>query len=595
MNGALVRSLTLALIPFFVGSWCLGQDSSMSNSRRKNVATTKINFPGSQESRSLLAKMTEENQRQSKRDIGREKETQKRPNNDFLDGRRSRSARPAVRKQDLQYQYPVFKQKVNSRPHPVTHQRPVRVVSPRRIGLQPENSNEVSNPQDKFVGSENTNASLSLAAGALRGRSSNVATPAEAALLVSVLESNPFPDQESYQIVEVPTPVAVRSDTRLNKNSPMAKTLDSRKRRPKDVLLGRKPDQASLKLSPPTDPNASEVNENVFKSRVPLPPFSSNTDRTAKHELITTHFSDQKISVDVGAQSRERLRFNKPAQDQSVGANDQQPKLDNVESVESEKFTGRSKEARSVVEVSKILMHGQQRYVPNRPAQNSTVIQMSFGDQEQPRLEEQDLVFESDVDVSSDPESVNTVPLEPVNEEQDEVQQNQRASYLSDLRRGLSIAPAQLALNYVDDDGTQVPTSAMQRRHLVEFGGFYTNSLSSDPIRTNPDATVWGPNCGVWVTPNICYPALYFEDENLERFGARRPFLQPGWSAVHFFGSAIRLPYMVGLDPFQKCKYRTGYQRPGSSGCYQRGRFVWHPQAGTFQALLITAGIFALP
>ena len=68
-----------------------------------------------------------------------------------------------------------------------------------------------------------------------------------------------------------------------------------------------------------------------------------------------------------------------------------------------------------------------------------------------------------------------------------------------------------------------------------------------------------------WEAPNIRYQPLYFEDVALERYG--RSYcdhrLQTASSAVHFFASALILPYHLHVDHPFRCDYPLGYARPG--------------------------------
>jgi hypothetical protein len=75
----------------------------------------------------------------------------------------------------------------------------------------------------------------------------------------------------------------------------------------------------------------------------------------------------------------------------------------------------------------------------------------------------------------------------------------------------------------------------------------------------------WQPTTFTWIASSLCHKPLYFEDVQLERYGhSAGPLKQPVLSAAHFFGSAIFLPYKIGLHPPNECIYTLGYYRPGS-------------------------------
>ena len=173
--------------------------------------------------------------------------------------------------------------------------------------------------------------------------------------------------------------------------------------------------------------------------------------------------------------------------------------------------------------------------------------------------------------------------------------EQQRNVYRQQLHRPMTLTPAQLTLQYVDDEGEAVPGTLAQRTYLLDFAGYQNTAGLGNGIRVGQDGFAFQPQCATWASPNLCYQPLYYEDANLERFGARFPFWQPAIAAVHFFGSTIRLPYMMGLDPPHECFYAAGYGRPGNGYCYQREHLVWSLKGASLQALLITGAVFALP
>lgn len=67
-----------------------------------------------------------------------------------------------------------------------------------------------------------------------------------------------------------------------------------------------------------------------------------------------------------------------------------------------------------------------------------------------------------------------------------------------------------------------------------------------------------------WAAPAWCHRPLYYEEQNLERYGFSRPCIQPALSAAHFFGSTFALPWLMLADPPGECVYPLGAQRVGS-------------------------------
>lgn len=166
----------------------------------------------------------------------------------------------------------------------------------------------------------------------------------------------------------------------------------------------------------------------------------------------------------------------------------------------------------------------------------------------------------------------------------------QRAEYRADLRSPMSANPAHMTLSYVDDAGKSVPMTEDRQLYLLNFAGYHYSPLDNATVRNHCQAKT-----ALWASPNYCHRPLYFEDVNLERFGARHPFLQPALSGLHFFGSTIRLPYQMAQTAPSDCRYEAGHGRPGNHYCYQRERLPTDFKALSFQALLTTGLIFALP
>jgi hypothetical protein len=74
----------------------------------------------------------------------------------------------------------------------------------------------------------------------------------------------------------------------------------------------------------------------------------------------------------------------------------------------------------------------------------------------------------------------------------------------------------------------------------------------------------WPENCVLWTASSLCHKPLYFENEQLERYGhSHGPVMQPIRSTAHFFTSLALWPYQTGIHPPTECVYALGYYRPG--------------------------------
>ena len=120
------------------------------------------------------------------------------------------------------------------------------------------------------------------------------------------------------------------------------------------------------------------------------------------------------------------------------------------------------------------------------------------------------------------------------------------------------------------------------------------NTSTIDSAHAAPDyfqvgcAPVWK----TWESPNVRYCPLYFEDENLERYGHHYNHLQPFVSGVRFFSGVVALPYKWGALHNQGCEYGLGYDRPGNCNPAYRTSIDHSPEGVILQALTV-GGILA--
>lgn len=91
-----------------------------------------------------------------------------------------------------------------------------------------------------------------------------------------------------------------------------------------------------------------------------------------------------------------------------------------------------------------------------------------------------------------------------------------------------------------------------------------------------------------WESPNVRYRPLYFEDENLERYGhSAGHHLQPYKSGVHFISRVVTLPYQVAARGTRDCEYGLGYFRPGNCNPAYRQQFELSKRGVVAQALTV--------
>jgi hypothetical protein len=104
------------------------------------------------------------------------------------------------------------------------------------------------------------------------------------------------------------------------------------------------------------------------------------------------------------------------------------------------------------------------------------------------------------------------------------------------------------------------------------------------------------PMTFTWKASGLCHKPLYFEDEDLDRYGHTwGPFLQPVLCGAHFFASIGMLPYNIGLQPPTECIYSLGYYRPGSCAPYKIDPMPITVRAAACEAGAATGIYFFLP
>ncbi len=75
----------------------------------------------------------------------------------------------------------------------------------------------------------------------------------------------------------------------------------------------------------------------------------------------------------------------------------------------------------------------------------------------------------------------------------------------------------------------------------------------------------WAQQTYTWKASDLCHKPLYFEDEQLERYGhSAGPVLQPIKSTAHFFVRMVTLPCQMKHHPINECQYALGFYRPGN-------------------------------
>ncbi len=106
----------------------------------------------------------------------------------------------------------------------------------------------------------------------------------------------------------------------------------------------------------------------------------------------------------------------------------------------------------------------------------------------------------------------------------------------------------------------------------------------------------WEQTTYLWKASAMCHKPLYFEDEQLERYGhSFSPCFQPFVSGAHFFTHVPVLPYCMGVEPPNECIYALGYYRPGSCAPYMCNPIPLSLRGALFEAGVFTGAAAILP
>lgn len=106
----------------------------------------------------------------------------------------------------------------------------------------------------------------------------------------------------------------------------------------------------------------------------------------------------------------------------------------------------------------------------------------------------------------------------------------------------------------------------------------------------------WEQTTYMWKASAMCHKPLYFEDEQLERYGhSFSPCFQPFISGAHFFCTLPVLPYCMGVEPPCECIYALGHYRPGNCAPYMCNPIPLSCRGALFEAGAVTGAAIALP
>ncbi len=179
-------------------------------------------------------------------------------------------------------------------------------------------------------------------------------------------------------------------------------------------------------------------------------------------------------------------------------------------------------------------------------------------------------------------------PVLRTQDQSDDFQQR-RDTYINELKRGMSPVPLRAAMDY--NVTTVAPDHSFN--YILHFDGFAVLPVHGYGVRSNNFGQLWDGKLSNWQSPNIRYQPLYFEQANLERYGVETRF-PVAHSGVHFFTSAVMLPYQMGVNHPCDPVYPMGMDRPGNCTTPYGYRPTLNPRGLSFQSLFTVGAAFAL-
>jgi hypothetical protein len=167
-----------------------------------------------------------------------------------------------------------------------------------------------------------------------------------------------------------------------------------------------------------------------------------------------------------------------------------------------------------------------------------------------------------------------------------------------EVARGRVTGFAHLRVEVTDDKGVPI---RIRLRDLNEDDICFLAAWCGVPSECRLDdvalaARNWTPITMTWKASALCHKPLYFEEEQLERYGhTTGPIFQPVVSGAHFFANIALLPYNMGIHPMSECQYALGYYRPGSCAPWMIPPFPLSARGALAETGVILGGFYLIP
>lgn len=104
------------------------------------------------------------------------------------------------------------------------------------------------------------------------------------------------------------------------------------------------------------------------------------------------------------------------------------------------------------------------------------------------------------------------------------------------------------------------------------------------------------PTTFTWTASALCHKPNYFEQIELERYGhTPGPILEAPMAGVKFTADLATLPYKMGINPPNECRYALGYYRPGNCAPWIVPPVPLSLRGAIFQATAVTGVAWIIP
>lgn len=150
----------------------------------------------------------------------------------------------------------------------------------------------------------------------------------------------------------------------------------------------------------------------------------------------------------------------------------------------------------------------------------------------------------------------------------------------------------------IDAAGAQkvIPISQLSEAEMCEVADTW-----GIPVRCELKEELYAGRmfCGTtftWTASALCHKPLYFEQIELERYGhTPGPILEAPMAGVKFAADIATLPYKMGINPPNECKYALGYYRPGNCAPWIIPPVPLSLRGAIFQATAVTGVSWIIP